>query len=156
MLFLLLLQRLATKVSSWLYLSWPSLPAADEWICDGFYHSWYVSVFEVTIIWNLALYSLTKLYAEQTESETKVTIDNIFTAAGIAQLCSLILYRLFFLMWPLVSGRFKTSLRESVRGRSEREEDWEAYEEASLLRHNPAALNEKTPISINSLPTYGT
>ena len=116
-------------------------------------------MFEVTIIWNLALYSLTKLYTEQTESETKVTIDNLFTAAGIAQLFSLILYRLFFLMWPLVSGRFKTSLRKSVRGGSEREE-WEAFEEASLLRHLPDAVDarndEKLPVNIKSLPTYGT
>ena len=70
----------------------------------GFYNNWYVSVFEVTIILNLALYTLLKLYTQQMGSKTQMIIDNTFTAAGIAQLSSLILYRLYFLLkTPLIS-----------------------------------------------------
>ena len=51
----------------------------------GFYNNWYVSVFEVTIVLNLALYTLLKLYTQQMGFKTQVIIDNTFTAAGIAQ-----------------------------------------------------------------------
>ena len=64
----------------------------------GFYNNWYISVFEATIILNLAIYSVFKLYTKDMGAKTQVIIDNIFIAAGIAQLSLLILYRLYFLL----------------------------------------------------------
>ena len=64
----------------------------------GFYNNWYISVFEATIILNLAVYSVFKLYTKDMGAKTQVTIDNIFIAAGIAQLSLLILYRLHYLL----------------------------------------------------------
>ena len=69
----------------------------------GFYNNWYISVFEATIILNLAVYSVFKLYTKDMGAKTQMIIDNTFIAAGIAQLGSLILYRLFFLLKRRIS-----------------------------------------------------
>ena len=103
----------------------------------GFYRSRYVTSFEVTIISNLALYSLAKLYTGQMEPETDVIIDYFFTTAGIVQLLSLIVYRMCFLLKNLDLGRLPTLCRVITRvGHvgGEDEENWEVHEEASLLR----------------------
>ena len=127
----------------------------------GFYRRRYVSLFELTIISNLAFYSLVKLYVSQMESGTYVIVDYLFTAAGIVQLVSLIVCRAFFLLKHLNLGCFAT-LRRGITRRGtvghEGEGNWEVYEEAALLRQRARDDdddNENTPVTVNSLPSYG-
>ena len=130
----------------------------------GFYQNWHVSVFEATIVSNLALHSTARLYlVQQTHSEAEVLMDNLFTAAGITQLSLLLLYHLFLLFKQRLSCRFRAPQRRwSGRqgGDGEEEENWETCEEASLMRNQSEAReisdDERVPIAINSLPTYGT
>ena len=125
----------------------------------GFYHSRYVSTFEVTILSNLTLYSLVKLYTEQTVS----VVDNIFIAAAITQLSGLVLFRGFCVVKQLLPHQFTILLKRFTLKSGEAAvnlEDWETYEEASLMRHtlddqeNPED-RETFPINTNNMPTYG-
>ena len=125
----------------------------------GFYRNWYVSAFEITIISNFTLYTLTRLYiAEKMQVEAALLVDNLFTAAGIAQLCLLILYRIFVLLKHNLSC-CTTLLSHRTSIRDYDEHNWEAYEEASPLREpgdaGKIAADEMIPIAINSLPSYG-
>ena len=118
----------------------------------GFYRSWYVSAYEVTIVSNLAVYSLAKLYSEQT------VIDYIFTAAATFQLGCLVLYRLYVLIKYRLPTVFTLPWRKIVKlggvGAGS-EDNWEVNEEASLLRQSSENIDDGSDetILVHSLPT---
>ena len=124
----------------------------------GFYQSWCVSAYEVTIISNLALYTLAKLYSEGTES---FTLDNIFVGAATLQMCCLIIYRLYIISKRQISRILTTPWkRNHVRRGNVVCKKREANEEETLVKKSSEAMddgnNEEIPISTYSLPTYGT
>ena len=131
----------------------------------GFYRNRYVTSYEVTLISNLALYSLAKLYFGRMESETNVVIDSLFTAAAISQLMLLILYRLYFIIKPLRFGCYTMCWRGVKQLRQvecKSEENLGILEEAPLLGPNSETVddgndqNNTVPMRVDSIPTYGT
>ena len=131
----------------------------------GFYRNRYVTSYEVTLISNLALYSLAKLYFGRMESETNMVIDSLFTAATIGQLILLILYRLYFIIKPLPFGCYTMCWRGVMQLRQvecKSEENLGILEEAPLLGQNSETVddgndqNNTVNMRVNSMPTYGT
>ena len=120
--------------------------------------SWCVSAYEVTIISNLALYTLAKLYSEGTES---FTLDNIFVGVATLQMCCLIIYRLYITSKRQISRIFSTPWkRNHVRRDNVVRKKREANKEETLVKKSSEAMddgnNEEIPIGTYSLPTYGT
>lgn len=136
----------------------------------GLYHNKYASAFEVTILSNLALCSLVKLYTVKTEvqSHTAMVIDNLFIAAAITQLSGLVLFQVFYVIKQILPHHFITVfVKRLTKWRQaaidHEEDDWEVYEEAALLRRRIASEEsedggdlERVSINTTHVPTYGT
>ena len=133
----------------------------------GLYSNKYASAFEVTILSNLALCSLVKLYTVKTEvqSNTAMAIDNLFIAAAITQLGGLVLFQLFYTIKRVLPHKLMTLFLEKLtkwrQAAVDHEEDWEVYEKASLLRHridseeSEDADSYRVSINTANVPTYG-
>lgn len=124
----------------------------------GFYRNWKVSVYEITLISNLAMYTVAKLYIRETKYATLLLIDDLFVGVGIAQLCLLIVILWFAQIKNLIRGiKFLNCLERCVKKNEvDVNNDMETDEEVPLLGDSPNNTNEKQYITINSFPTYGT
>ena len=136
----------------------------------GFYRSTRVSAFEVAILSNLALFSLAKLYTSEesdlTQTTTAAAIGYLFISAAVVQLGGIVLVRVFHVMKLLLPDQCNTlaekwPCNKLVRGMADPEGDWEAYEEAALMRQQlddgdrEGEDMESVPICNHEIPTYG-
>ena len=109
----------------------------------GFYSSWYVTAFEITILSNLVLFSLVKLYGIAIEIDSQL-IFNIFIGAITFQFLVLVLYQTFHIVKPILFTTFGKWLPNNCLSRNdiEQEDDWDLYEEESLMTSLAAVRNE--------------
>ena len=124
----------------------------------GFYRSRCVSTFEVTVLSNLILFCLAKLYTLNlaVQTQTLSVIDNLFLAAVMTQLSGLVLFQMFSVTKRLLPHQCTTMVGRWFSKPVNHEEDWEVYEEASLMRHMLDDEDvERVPINTNNIPTYG-
>ena len=129
----------------------------------GFYRSRCVSTFEVTVLSNLILFCLAKLYTLNlaVQTQTQSVIDNLFLAAVMTQLSGLVLFQMFSVTKRLLPHQCTNMVGRWFSKPVNHEEDWEVYEEASLMRHNLDDEHtedvdmESAPINSNNIPTYG-
>ena len=127
----------------------------------GFYHSRYVSAFELTILSNLAIHSLAILYTLKMEDETQ-TVDNLFIAVATTQLGGLVLLCVFRVLRQCLHQQVTPKVMSCfLSGSQNSNEDWEVNEEASHVRHKLldecSKDNNMETIPINSdLHTYET
>ena len=109
-----------------------------------------VSVFDTAFFMNLALLTGTNLFAN-TAGQDPTVAAYILTGVAFAQFIGLILFKLFSILRKTMA---------CLRKEQPVEDDWEAYEEAAVLREMEAAPEQQeregreSYESIASLPTY--
>ena len=129
---------------------------------SGLYNSRYVSIFEMTVFSNLILLSLSQLYilASESENSHQSIQSYVFVGGAFIQLSLIILVKVVSIVRPQISGNIVFQ-RCLGRHGSTAEEDWEPYEQASLLRSEEREREaqeeeiENLPFYRNDLPTYG-
>ena len=114
----------------------------------GFYRKWYVTAFEVTLLSNLAIYSVVMAYTFNMEVEAEF-ISHIFVGASILQISAFALSRVLKMIGKKVlPQRFIALLLSWMSANSSEVKD----EETSLL--SPTE-DERLLINRDTLPTYG-
>ena len=109
-----------------------------------------VSVFDTAFFMNLALLTGTNLFTN-TAGQDPTVAAYILTGVAFAQFIGLILFKLFSILRKTMA---------CLRKEQPVEDDWEAYEEAAVLREMEAAPEQQeregreSYESIASLPTY--
>ena len=118
-----------------------------------------MSVFEITILSNLGLYSVVKLYTISMDVPTQalLLIDNVFIAAVVTQFIGFILCRIFSSSKRIL---LHSLLMECCpkRGQAavDHEEDWEVYEDLRrhMLDNRDTEDRESERLPINAIVAY--
>ena len=132
------------------------------------YQSLRVSAFEAVWFLNLGLLSASRTFTTLLQNGEYPIASNLFIGVAFAQFITLILFKIFPIMKRVKTYLFKKwSIQEN---NGPKEDDWELYEEAALLREREAEREINTtnegrescenseielPTSTVSLPTYG-
>ena len=134
------------------------------------YQSLRVSAFEAVWFLNLGLLSASRTFTTVLKNNKYPIASNLFIGVAFAQFILLILFKLFPIMKRVKTYLFKKWSTQENNG--PKEDDWELYEEAALLREREAAIEREMdmsaggrgscenseielPLSNVSLPTYG-
>ena len=105
------------------------------------YQSLRVSAFEAVWFVNLGLLSASHMFTTILQNNKFPVASNIFIGIAFAQFLLLILFKLFPIMKRVKTFLYKKWSTQEDSG--PKEDDWEPYEEAALLREREAAIERE-------------